>query len=97
MSTEPEALSLADGLDKLWNNMVGDCTLPNAAAELRRLHSQSLADEALLREAMEALVEMQRGSSRMQNGVWGSIRMPSDSAMDMGLAALSRLRQRLGE
>lgn len=50
MTTEPEALRLATHIE---DGYYGHC--PQAAAELRRLHHQSLADEALLREAQEVL------------------------------------------
>ena len=54
--SQPEALRIADELDRQFplgasqNFLCGE-----AAAELRRLHAQAAQDEALLRQALEAL------------------------------------------
>lgn len=53
MSTKPEALRLAAQLDDTEGARLH--LLPYAAAELRRLHVQAAQDEALLRQALEAL------------------------------------------
>lgn len=56
MSTKPEALRLADECEEsaqVWAHEID--TRQRAAAELRRLHVQSAQDEALLRQALEAL------------------------------------------
>ena len=55
-NTTPAVLHLADECEesaKLWAHEID--TRQRAAAELRRLHVQDAQDEALLRQALEAL------------------------------------------
>lgn len=101
MSTEPEALRLCDtwtinyGLERsphdlheFWKNGAPPgCALALKAAVdgLRAMHAQSLADEELMREVEELLLWVQKE-------LW--IEDEENEQID---AALSRLRQRLGE
>jgi hypothetical protein len=69
MSDQPEALSLADELDATsehitrYTNSRGDSLCSAAATELRRQHSRIEADEALMRQALEALTETYNASA----------------------------------
>lgn len=89
---QPEALRLADALEDFWGNYHGpeEPHEMNAAVELRRLHAENSAlrnslatDEALMRQALEALIE-QRCAPDYQTG----------SAREADIAALrERLRR----
>lgn len=100
MSTEPEAIRLANWLsslvltyDQVCEDEPGgylsedDERFAAASAELRRLHAQSLADEELMREAMDEMEKAEQVYAHLQ--MW--------PMLDEVRATLSRLRQRLGE
>lgn len=90
MSTEPETLRLAKTLEnpRRWHELTDDeCDC--AAAELRRLHAQSLADERLLREAMGAFTARFPYAEEGKEAQDAWAKRQSD--------AVAALRQRLGE
>lgn len=95
MSTKPEALRLAAQLDDTEGARLH--LLPYAAAELRRLHAQAAQDDALLRQALEALERAHR--TAMEQTL--KARIP-ECAEFAGIAqdldfVVAALRERLGK
>ena len=80
MSDRPEALRLADALATV--SYTCDDTV-KAAAELRRLHAQSVQDEALFQQALEALEQIATDLP------WELTGLQADT--------IAALRERLGE
>jgi hypothetical protein len=82
MSTQPEALRLANALEKYWGAESGHDRERQAAAELRRLHAVNESDTALLRQALYALEN-------------SAVKHPQQ--IDSRNAAIAALRERLGD
>ena len=97
MSTKPDALRLADECEEsaqVWAHEID--TRKRAAAELRRLHVQSAQDEALLRQALEALESSDWYIGQLELIVYSHDDTETHDARAKVQSTIAALRERLG-
>ena len=97
MSTKPDALRLADECEEsaqVWAHEID--TRKRAAAELRRLHVQSAQDEALLRQALEALESSDWYMGQLELSVYSHDDTETHDARAKVQSTIAALRERLG-